>query len=256
MPCLSYDKLFLLDGAGPHQDPWLRGLAFAVVAAAVRDVSLALCAHPEAAGTLNRYCFPLLPLLNASLALDTSLSQPQAQAPTPAGAQAPLSAGHTPLPPQHVQHARARTAASQQPCLEEYRSGRELEVWRADTNLMLHNAAYCLGIVAQHGGEGVALQALDLHPLLLALLRSSDAAVGDAVRDNAVCLPARLLARSLCVVEARIEDSAVAVTQDSRCWRSCSCCRCPACEQARVRQGRPTHAPRSQGAKSKAVAVL
>ena len=56
----------------------------------------------------------------------------------------------------------------------------------SDTNRMLQNAAFCLGILAEHGGEDVAIEALKMQPSLLGLVRSRDSSVGESARDNAV----------------------------------------------------------------------
>ena len=150
------DEVFpsVLDWAGPHQPASLRRLAFGVVASVVRVGPLD--AHPEAAGALERYCFPLLPLLNASLSGPASTSSdPRADAP--------------------------RQAA----CLVEYSSPHEHRSIRSATRQMLQNGAYCLGILAEKGGQSVALEALKLRSMLLALLNLS-ADVDEVVRDNAV----------------------------------------------------------------------
>ena len=155
------DEVFpsLLDWAGPHQPASLRRLAFGVVASVVRDVPLDT--NPEAADSLGRYCFPMLPLLNASLSGPAS----------------------TPCDPRAA--AAAAAAPRQEARLVEYRSLHEHRSIRSATRQMLQNGVYCLGILAEQGGQSVALEALKLRFLLLALLNLS-AEVGDVVHDNAV----------------------------------------------------------------------
>jgi len=60
---------------------------------------------------------------------------------------------------------------------------------RTSKHQMLQNAAYCVGILAEQGDHGVALEAFKLHPMLFTVLQPR-CRVDGAVRDNAVLEPA------------------------------------------------------------------
>ena len=138
----------VLDWAGPHQPEWLRRLAFGVAGSIVREAPTAL--HEDAMGAFDRYSFPLVPLLNASLA-----------------------------------QAAPRKSRNHGAGLEEELTEQQQQQTRAAKQQMLRNCAFCAGIMAAKGGGAVALEALKLHPALLALLEPA-CPVESVVRDNAV----------------------------------------------------------------------
>jgi hypothetical protein len=113
--------------------------------------------HPRALGAFDRYAYPLFPLLNASLA------------------QASEIAGH----------ARAKSRLQEVACVEEELTVQVRKLIRTSKHQMLQNAAYCVGILAAQGDNGVALEAFKLYPMLLTVLQPR-CRVDAAVRDNAV----------------------------------------------------------------------
>jgi hypothetical protein len=149
------DDIFpsLLEWAGPHQPDWLRRLAFGVVGSVVRDAPLSL--DTRAMGAFDRYSFPLLPLLNASLS-------------------------------EAVDEAEGSDSSSEEPRLDELHTRKDQATMREARRGMLQNAAYCVGALASQGEKGVALEALKLHPMLLELVRP-DRHIDAVVYDNAVC---------------------------------------------------------------------
>ena len=139
----------VLDWAGPHEPDWLRRLAFGLVATVARQAPWRL--HDDGASELDRYAYPLFPLLNMSLAQ-------AADANILGTAGDDVEAEHTP----------------------ELRN----TLWTAKQQ-MLQNAAFCVGVLGAQGTGGVAMEALKVEPLLMALLDKT-CVVDDAVRDNAV----------------------------------------------------------------------